>query len=171
MLMDLDSLFNQDKDKQFLSGMVPTLIEYLRSIGNGKLYGLSTDFNSQVLYYNKDLFDRSNVTYPQAGMSWEEILQLAQRFNQEGAESYGLMVDNASSPFNLALQVGLSKNLRFVDSTGKKVTISGEQWRHVFEIVLQSFQSKSIYELNDKRSTETRDDTQRCSKFKSVSIG
>ncbi|MFC4306302.1 extracellular solute-binding protein [Cohnella boryungensis] len=62
--------------------MAPTVSEYIRSIGSGRLYGLSNAYNSQALYYNKDLFDRAGVAYPRDGMNWEEVLQLAQRFNQ-----------------------------------------------------------------------------------------
>ncbi|WP_182914470.1 extracellular solute-binding protein [Paenibacillus sp. 1011MAR3C5] len=68
MLMDLDTLLNQDKDNGILSGMVPVKTEYLRSIGSGKLYGLSNGFYSRALYHNKDLFDRANVPYPRDGM-------------------------------------------------------------------------------------------------------
>ncbi|MFF2888523.1 ABC transporter substrate-binding protein [Paenibacillus sp. NPDC057967] len=149
MLMDLDTLLNQDKDNGILSGMVPVITDYLRSIGSGKLYGLANGFYSRALYYNKDLFDRANVPYPRDGMSWEEVLQLAQLFNQEETGSSGLRLFTASTPFQLAIEVGLSKNLRYVDNKGEQVTISGEQWRHVFEMVMQSFQSKSIYESSD----------------------
>ncbi|OUS76611.1 hypothetical protein B1748_10960 [Paenibacillus sp. MY03] len=149
LLMELDTLLNQDKDKQFLSGMVPTVTDYIRSIGSGRLYGLSNRFYSQALYYNKDLFDRANIPYPRDGMNWEEVLQLAQLFNREGTESYGLMLTQASSPFQLAIQIGLSKSMRYVDGKGEKITISGEHWRHIFEMAVQSFQSKSIYESSD----------------------
>ena len=37
---------------------------------NGKLYGVPKDFNTLVLYYNKDLFDQAKVSYPSNNDTW-----------------------------------------------------------------------------------------------------
>jgi multiple sugar transport system substrate-binding protein len=150
LLMDLDVLLKQENDKeQLFSGIIPTITDYLRSIGAGKLYGLSSDFNSNALYFNKDLFDKAGVAYPEDYMNWEDVLLLAQRFNQNGNESFGLMVDNASTPFSVAIKVGLSKGLQYVDGSLKQITISSKEWKHVFDIVLSAFKANSIYKSSE----------------------
>src|SRR5690606_2756831 len=54
-LYDLDAVVKQD---QFdLDSFQPAVIDLLKAHGGGKLYGLSANFSSQALYYNKDLFD------------------------------------------------------------------------------------------------------------------
>ncbi|MCP4517874.1 MAG: extracellular solute-binding protein, partial [Delftia sp.] len=44
----------------------------------GKLWALPAEVDVQVLYYNKDIFDRENVPYPRAGWKWDDFLQTAQ---------------------------------------------------------------------------------------------
>lgn len=80
-LFDLDVLFSNDAFQ--LEGIHPEIVNYLRQIGNGKLYGLPTEFTNQAVYYNKDLFDKYGIPYPQDGMTWEELFQLAKRFPAE----------------------------------------------------------------------------------------
>ncbi|GAA3408424.1 ABC transporter substrate-binding protein [Paenibacillus hodogayensis] len=56
----------------------------------GELYGLPVPpFFPQVLYYNKDLFDRFGVPYPQDGMSWDEIYEIAKKMTRvDGNQVY-----------------------------------------------------------------------------------
>jgi len=45
----------------------------------GRLYAIPLDFTPMVMYYNKALFDRAGVPYPQDGWTWEEFLETARR--------------------------------------------------------------------------------------------
>src|SRR5690606_22109022 len=67
------------KDKFDLEGLVPGMIDFMKEKGGGEVYGLSPQFYSQAVYYNKDMFDQYNIEYPTDKMSWEGLLQLAQR--------------------------------------------------------------------------------------------
>lgn len=44
---------------------------------NGRYYGLSKDFTSFVLYYNKDLFDEAGVQYPNKNWTWQDFRKAA----------------------------------------------------------------------------------------------
>ncbi|MCC3358941.1 ABC transporter substrate-binding protein [Bacillus sp. REN16] len=44
--------------------------------------GLPYDFGPFVVYYNKDLFDKYQIPYPEAGWSWEEFVETARKLSQ-----------------------------------------------------------------------------------------
>lgn len=60
-----------------LNQLEPNLVETMRMIANGGLYGLPTNDNVVKLYYNKDLFDRFGVPYLKDGMTWDEVYDVA----------------------------------------------------------------------------------------------
>ena len=44
---------------------------------DGVQYGLPTDLDLQLIYYNKDLFDAAGVAYPEAGWTWDDYRAMA----------------------------------------------------------------------------------------------
>lgn len=62
-------------------------MDEVRRTSNDELYMLPGQNNIQVLFYNKDLFDRFGVAYPRDGMTWGEMLDLSSRITRkEGDE-------------------------------------------------------------------------------------
>jgi multiple sugar transport system substrate-binding protein len=60
-----------------LNGLVNTK-DFLPSLNKifsqgGKQYGVAKDFNTLVLYYNKDLFDQAKTAYPDDNDTWTEF--------------------------------------------------------------------------------------------------
>lgn len=143
-LYDLDTVIKQD---QFdMNKMMPGVIELLKNAGRGKLYGLSPSFSSQALYYNKDMFDKHKIPYPTDRMSWEEILQLAERFPTEGQgeeQTYGLVL-SGSTAFDLVETMGTAKGLTYVDYDSGQLTINTDEWTTIFETVTNSYKSGKV---------------------------
>lgn len=44
---------------------------------NGKIYAIPRDISNLVIFYNKDLFDKKNVPYPNQNWTFEDFLQTA----------------------------------------------------------------------------------------------
>ena len=44
---------------------------------NGKQYGLPASFSTVVLFYNKDLFDKAGLAYPDSTWTWDDMLEAA----------------------------------------------------------------------------------------------
>jgi len=57
----------------------------------GETYMTPTDVGSLVVYYNKDLFDRRGIPYPEKGWKWDEFQQIIQdlSFEEDGTKHYG----------------------------------------------------------------------------------
>ena len=50
---------------------------------NNKQYGLPEGYSAVVLFYNKDLFDKNKVSYPEATWTWKEELEAAQKLTDK----------------------------------------------------------------------------------------
>lgn len=137
-LYDLNTLIINDKFN--LDGIHPGIVDYLKQLGKGKLYGLISEFQSKAIYYNKDLFDKYSIPYPQDQMTWKELIQLAKRFPAEDGVS-GLYMQNFSV---LAENVSLSQHLNEVNVKDMKVTLNTESYKDIFNMIMDAYESKAV---------------------------
>ncbi|MZQ86101.1 extracellular solute-binding protein [Paenibacillus sp. 5J-6] len=83
-----DSTFNKD-----------VWYENVYNIGvrGDKIYDLPRGFTPLVVYYNKEVFDKSGVPYPKEGWTWNDFLETAKKLTKAGAdgktEQYGFTAD------------------------------------------------------------------------------
>ncbi|MCQ6559852.1 ABC transporter substrate-binding protein [Paenibacillus mendelii] len=145
-LLELDTLV-EDKDYN-KETLIPGLIDYVKEIGGGKIYGLPSNFYSQAIFYNKDLFDKYGITLPEDRMSWDKLFDLAQRFPTDGAKDkrvYGLSLGYNSDLYQLGTMIGASQNLSMVNATSKQVTIDTSAWKNVFQSAWKGLKSGALY--------------------------
>lgn len=50
---------------------------------NGRYYGIPKDFTTMVVYYNKDLFDKEGIEYPNRNWTWEEFKNAAIKLTKD----------------------------------------------------------------------------------------
>jgi multiple sugar transport system substrate-binding protein len=85
-----------DKEPGFLDGFYPqTLKAYELADG---YYGMPRDFQTIVLFYNKDMFDAAGVPYPTADWTYDDLKANAQKLtlDKDGdgkTDQYGLWTD------------------------------------------------------------------------------
>ena len=145
LMYELDALLAQDET--FLEGMLPAAIDKMRSMGGGKLYGLAPTFSSEAVFYNKGLFEEYGVPLPNDGMTWDELLALAEMFPQDGPEEervYGLEAFGNAGAWAL-LRFGQEQGLVYVDPVARKVTLHTESWREALETLLRIVRSDAVY--------------------------
>ncbi len=65
---------------------------------NGSIYGLPRDIEADVLYYNKTLFDKAGVKYPDETWTWDDLTAAAQKLTVKDANGnvtqYALAMEN-----------------------------------------------------------------------------
>ncbi len=66
----------------------PTTLEAFKV--DGIQYGLPTKFSNVVMIYNKDLFDKAGVEYPNKDWTWEDELKAAQKIRELGDDYFGV---------------------------------------------------------------------------------
>lgn len=135
-------------DQYELSGMQGPIVDFLRELGGGQLYGLSPTFYVPALYYNADLFKQYGVRPPQDNMTWREILQLAARFPADGQGErriYGLSVPFVQSAGSLADRIAGTQGLSAVNPKAMRVTLNTDSWRDVWDMAVSAVQSGTVY--------------------------
>lgn len=133
LLLELDPIIK--KNKLDVTKFQPEIMEYTRSLGEGKLYGLPTSIRGTVLVYNKDIFDAHQIDYPHDGMTWEEVLNVAQLFPQNG------LVNLAFLPSEIIYEIGRIRSLQAYNADFGTVNIANKQWTEVWGEVITPLKS------------------------------
>ncbi|MGI5472324.1 ABC transporter substrate-binding protein [Streptomyces sp. CA-132043] len=66
----------------------PDLVSLYR--WKGTQYGAPKDFDTVALWFNKELFDRAKVGYPDATWTWQDLISTAQRLTDRKRGIYGV---------------------------------------------------------------------------------
>lgn len=119
-----------------------TLIDGVRAVSGGKLYGLPVYNMVMNLYYNKDIFDRFGVAYPKDGMTWDEVLDLAKKLNREegGTQFLGLAV---SSQHMLRMN---QYSIGYVDEKTQQATYDNEKWKTILSTIYVGEADDPVYQ-------------------------
>lgn len=124
-----------------LNRFEPSLIDGMRDMSNGGLYGLPVFNNRLGIFYNKDIFEKFGVPYPRDGMTWDELIDLALKLNrQEGGTNYigfagSMNHDILTNEFSLPL----------VDPETDKSTLGNEKWKQLYETVFMKPAQSPVY--------------------------
>jgi len=112
-----------------LSKYDSTIVNAMKQMSNGSMYGVPIIAQSLVTYYNKDLFDKFGITYPKDGMTWDEQIELGKNLNRlENGVNY---LGHASSTVHIARMNQFS--LPFIDLKTGKSAINTEQWKKFYQ--------------------------------------
>lgn len=124
-ISDLIKKFNYD-----LSPIDPAILEEMRDMAGGGIYGLPYQSARIALIYNRDLFDRFAVPHPETGMTWDVIRSLSERISrQDGGVHYqGIYV----LPRHYHLMNQLSEG--YIDPVSNQVTFNTEKWQSIFRV-------------------------------------
>lgn len=134
------SLIVPEKD---IDAFYPPIMEYIRQLGSGRLYGVPESFTTMGLYYNKDLFDKYKIEYPRDQMNWTEVFQLAKRISEAGKKDgvTGLMSD--SSLFHFIASLRKTNHLSTFDTSGK-ANLHSTEWKELISSVLEGYKNGYI---------------------------
>jgi multiple sugar transport system substrate-binding protein len=73
-----------DKNPDMLKGVYPQTLEAYKTPDG--MYGLPRDFQTIVLFYNKDMFDAAGVAYPTADWTYDDLRAAAKKLTITGAD-------------------------------------------------------------------------------------
>ncbi len=88
-LVSLDPLMAGDKDLN-QADFLPNALKMF--VDSGKTWALPAGLDTQVLYFNKDLFDRRGVPYPAEGWTRDDFQQKARKLSDPATGSFGYAV-------------------------------------------------------------------------------
>lgn len=129
-----------------VSAIEKATMDSVRTLSDeNKLYALPLISNTGALYYNKSLFDKFGVSYPQDGMNWDQVLEVAKKLKRVdgGTTYYGIGYVYANHMISSSIAIP------HVDQKTNKATIvSDERWKIVFDKIFQMRETadkKKIY--------------------------
>ncbi|MCC2685718.1 MAG: family 1 extracellular solute-binding protein [Paenibacillaceae bacterium] len=113
-----------------LSKMDPNALNYVRAVGNGKITGIPYSSFFMSLYYNKDLFDKFGVSYPQDGITFEAVLDLAKKLTREEQGTQYIGFDHNSVNF-----LGTPIATGYFDPKTGKANLSTPEWKKAYGLL------------------------------------
>ncbi|MCR8657330.1 ABC transporter substrate-binding protein [Paenibacillus endoradicis] len=133
-LYDIESYVTDSKYD--VDGLVPGVIDAMKGYGGGNLYAIPTNFSTQALYYNKDLFDEYNVPYPTDQMTWTEVINLANMFPTDGdplERIFGLKMGWNKQLSTTVDILANTEGLKAFDENTLQMTIDTPAWASIVE--------------------------------------
>jgi len=105
MLMDITDRIKASKDvdlNNFPKGLVDATVQ------DGKTYGLPKDYDTIGLWYNKALFDKAKIAYPDATWDWNKLQTVAKQLTDTTTGVYGFAApaDAQQGYYNFIYQNG-----------------------------------------------------------------
>ncbi|GAA3400015.1 ABC transporter substrate-binding protein [Paenibacillus hodogayensis] len=123
LLSDLTPLIQTHKFdlNRFVDGVVDTVRSYS---DNGAFLVMPFELNNNALFYNKDIFDKAGVGYPQDGMTWDQVYDLAKKLVRMDGN---VQVNGFHYNFlNVIYKNQLA--LPFVDAKTNKAAVNNDAW-------------------------------------------
>lgn len=146
LLQPLDTLI--EKKKFDIEDIVPAVREGIKDAGDGNsLYALAPTFQSQALFYNKNLFDQYAIPYPMDNMTWTQIADLARQFPSEGEgedKIYGLWGRDTANVHHFLSSFGSPLGLSLFDENGTEMTVNTPQWESTLTRYIDLFRDGAI---------------------------
>lgn len=118
--MKKDNDFNEDD-------YVSTFFEQGKE-DNDKIFGIPAYGTTQVLYYNKNAFNKAGID-PNNIKTWQDLAQAASKIKNDGEYTYGR--EPMWGADNL-IDASLSNGGTIFSKDGKKVTINSKEWVEVW---------------------------------------
>ncbi len=84
----------------------PKAVLDLYDQGDGKIYGLPKDFDTNGVWYNKALFDAAGVAYPADDWTWEDFRAAAKALTRDGVWGVAAPIDYQGGYYNTIYQAG-----------------------------------------------------------------
>ncbi|PWV97280.1 multiple sugar transport system substrate-binding protein [Paenibacillus cellulosilyticus] len=151
LLGDLSFYLAQNKELE--QHIHPGILEQMRYNRDGALYALTPDLQAQLLFYNADLFNRLGIEPPHDGMTWAEILQLAQRVTQSSSSlderAIGFL-PVFPGPSGLASSIGITEQLGLYPyrAASGTMTVNMPAWQRVYQTAVEAYRN-GTFALND----------------------
>lgn len=152
LVKQLDPLIQEDKFDT--SDYVPAVIDGIKDLGEGKIYGLTPSFSSSALFYNKKIFADAGVEPPTDKSTWDEIFDKARLVAKgEGKDRvFGFAFNRykGSDPYwDLQGSYLGSLQLKTFDDKAEKMTVNTPQWAKVWGTIAKLTKDKIIPGANN----------------------
>lgn len=124
----------------------------------GQTFGVGTDLDLGLLFYNIDLFEKAGVDVPTPETTYDQFRDIAKELTagKGSGKYYGLDTQGFSGAYLLMSAMAWSMGGQLMDTKAKKVTVTDGPGREALELIANMFGTdKSIPPPNSDRTTIT----------------
>ena len=82
VLLPLDTYVKKDGEEIDLDDFYPEALMGCRA-DDGRLYGLPVDIAGWAVFYNRGMFDRAGLAYPDESWTWDTLIEVARKLTQD----------------------------------------------------------------------------------------
>lgn len=151
VLLSMDD-FLAKEDKDILNQYFPQTLESCKV--DGQLYCFPFHFSTDILFYNKNIFDAANVPYPTSDWTWADFKNTAAKLTKRN--SYGnVEIFGALSPRPLLLLQSMG-GLCF-DSQNKKSIINSADSAGGLEYLLSLYEAQVVPKAGQLKEMDNMD--------------
>ena len=128
LLTDLGTFINADADfdkDDYLQ------VYYEQGVDGDKVYALPAYGSTQVMYYNRDVFEKAGVT-PDDIKTWQDLAEVSKKIKDEGIATYGW--EPMWDEDNL-IDMSFSNGAKLISDDGTTVLINSDEWVEVWESI------------------------------------
>jgi len=105
-LADVSHLYD-DEDPDFYKKHYSDISISNAQGSDGKMYGVPKDKDNVCLVYNKDIFDKANVAYPDETWTWDDLVSASEKiYDKTGKYGYMAYNDEQLGYHNFVYQAG-----------------------------------------------------------------
>lgn len=112
---------------------------------NDSLYGIPGYGTTQVMYYNKDIYEEAGIDPEKAFASWENLADAAKELQDKGLVNYGHLPMWGSG--NL-IDIALSNGGKFLNDDGTEVLIDSPEWIEAWEFIRAQIHEEETMKVN-----------------------
>ena len=101
-LMELDDIIEEDSSFD-IDDFFPKMIDMAKydgtKVGQGPIYGIPASTAVWILHYNKEMFDKYGVSYPDDSWDWDRLVEETLKLNEDRdgddvLDQYGFYIEN-----------------------------------------------------------------------------
>jgi multiple sugar transport system substrate-binding protein len=159
-IRDLTDWINQDLIKDEYYGLD------FNKDADGRYWAIPQGIQIGVLFYNKDLFNKANVPYPDDNMTWEDLKKTAAKltvdasgktadesnFDSKNVQQYGLTFFSITEGWFSLLKSYVGGIL---DPTGKKSIVNSEQNKQAMQWIIDGMDRGILTDPLDLKSFQS----------------
>ena len=93
--------FMEKEGAEYKKNFYETLWEY--NSMNNEVYGIPVGYTTHVLYFNKDLFDKAGVEYPNDNWTWEDLKAAAKKVKEGNEGVAGFSFSRKPDPYDFEM--------------------------------------------------------------------
>lgn len=102
------------------------------NMADDAILGLPVGYTTHVMFYNKDIFDAKGVSYPEAGWTWDDLIEKAEALSDDAASIKGFAFSGKPDPFDFEMFLW-SNGTSYVDKEGNmEGSVNSEKSVEVF---------------------------------------